>query len=115
MQPLLELLDQIGKVSELEDTGKRALLKKHKAYPFSPLEKKIKIEHGDSKCPVCDGRMPRGFYFFTADFSEFYVQADADFWKYVGKIMQEGSIKCQSSPSHSFKIKKDLSFEQVIT
>jgi hypothetical protein len=66
-------MDQITAVKALNQVEKGAILKKHKVFPFSPPLKKLKKEYGESKCPSCDEKMPRGFYFFTPDFNEFYV------------------------------------------
>ena len=60
---------------------------KYKAYPFSDTNKRTKLEFGETKCPVCTNKMPRGFYFFTEEFNEFYVQDDQEFWSYVGLIV----------------------------
>lgn len=82
-------------MNALENLDKGALLQKHKVFPYglAPI-KKLKTEFGETKCPVCEERMPRGFYFFKPDFDEYYVKDDKDFWLHVGKIIREGSVTC---------------------
>jgi hypothetical protein len=65
---------------------------KYKVYPFGEVAKKTKLEFGETKCPICFGKMPRGFYFFTDEFNEFYVQDDCDFWNFVGILVKEGTF-----------------------
>ena len=95
MQPLMDLLDQIAGVNAINNSEKGVFLKKHKVFPYGVTSiKKLKSEYGETKCPICEERMPRGFYFFKPDFNEYYVQDDKDFWLHVGKIVREGSVTC---------------------
>ena len=95
MQPLVDFLDQIVRVNSFENSDKAVFLKRHVVFPYglTPI-KKIKTEYGETKCPVCEERMPRGFYFLKSDFNDFYVQEDKEFWVHVGKIIRDGQVTC---------------------